>query len=70
MVGAGEVDLAGGKANNPGFLVEVLRDIRRFRGVDRVLLEISYNVDVDLHHEDEDSAVEGKGLYNQIYSRK
>ena len=26
--------------------------------------------DVDLHREDEESAVEGKGIYNQMYSRK
>ena len=25
-------------------------------------------VDADLHHEDEDRVVEGKGLYNQMYS--
>ena len=26
--------------------------------------------DVELHHEDEEVSVEGKGIYNQIYSTK
>ena len=35
IVGTGEVDLAKGRENFPGVLVEVLRDIKRFMGVNR-----------------------------------
>ena len=31
---------------------------------------VDNNVDVELHHEYEDGAVEGKGFYNQMYATK